>query len=565
MSNKYTIGIDFGTLSARAVLVDINSGEVLTDAVFEYPHGVMDASLPSGVALPPDFALQHPRDYLEAFEKTVSEVIGSSGVSPDDIIGIGIDFTTCTVIPVKADGTPLCFDEKFKNDPHSYAKLWKHHAAQPQADRLNEAAEKFAPQILERLGGKTSSEWLFPKIMEVLEKSPEVYENTAYFIEGGDFISWMLTGRQTRSYVFASYKALYLHDLGYPPKEMLRHLDLRLENVVEEKLTAPMVYTCEAAGCVDGLSKERFGAKSDAPWLKAGTAVACPEPDAHCAAPALGMKGSGDMFAIFGTSSNYMLISDEYKIIPGICGVVKDGLIPRYNAYESGLCCFGDHFAWATQNICTAEYREEAKARGISDIQLISEKAEALAPGESGIIALNWWNGNRNILVDASLSGMFLGMTLRTKPEEMFRAIVEANAFGTRVIIENFEKHGVTVDRMTAAGGITRKSPFVMQTLADILGKTLCVSGYLHSSALGSAIYASVAAKGHPSLKSAVAAMADPCDTVYRPRPEAKAVYDQLYKEYLTLHDYFGRGGNDVMKRLKKISSQAKEVRNERI
>ena len=558
MSNKYTIGIDFGTLSARAVLVDINSGKVVSDAVFEYPHGVMDTTLPSGLPLPADFALQHPKDYLDAFGNTVSEVIEKSGVSSDEIIGIGIDFTTCTLIPVKADGTPLCFDPEFENDPHAYAKLWKHHAAQPEADKLNEAAEKFAPHILERLGGKTSSEWLFPKVMEVLNKSPKVYDNTDYFIEAGDFIAWMLTGKQTRSYVFASYKALYMHDLGYPPKEMLRYLDPRLENVVEEKLTAPMVYTCEEAGRVDSLAKERFGIKADSPWLQTGTVVACPEPDAHAAAPALGMSESGDMFSIFGTSSNYMLISDEYTIIPGICGVVKDGLIPGFNAYEAGLCCFGDHFAWVTQNICPPEYREEAKALGMSDIQFISKKAEALSPGECGIIALNWWNGNRNILVDSSLSGMFLGMTLRSKPEDLFRAIVEANAFGTRVIIENFEKHGARVDRMTAAGGITRKSPFVMQTLADILGKTLCVSGYLHSSALGSAIYASVAAKGHPDLSSAIEAMADPCATEYHPRPEAKAVYDELYREYLTLHDYFGRGGNDVMKRLKKISSNSK-------
>jgi len=561
MSRKYTVGIDFGTLSVRAVLVEIYSGKVIADSVFEYPHAVMDVSLPSGKALPADFALQHPADYLEGFGKTVSDVIRLSGVSPDDIIGIGIDFTTCTLIPTKKDGTPLCFDERFKDEPHAYVKLWKHHASQPEADRLNEAAEKYAPHILERLGGKTSSEWLFPKVMEVLEKAPDVYDETAYFIDGGDFISWMLTGRQTRSYVLASYKALYLHDFGYPSKEMLRALSPKLENVVEEKLDAPMAYTCESVGVVDALSRERFGVPADAPWLNTGTVVACPEPDAHCAAPALGMSESGDMFAIFGTSSNYMLISDEYKIIPGICGVVKDGLIPGYNAYESGLCCFGDHFAWVTKNICNAEYREEARARGISDIQLISEKAEALSPGESGIIALNWWNGNRNILVDASLSGMFLGMTLRTRPEELFRAIVEANAFGTRVIIENFEKYGVKVERMTAAGGITRKSPFVMQTLADILGKTLCVSGYLHSSALGAAIYAAVASGGHTTLKKACAAMADPCETVYKPNPEAKAVYDKLYEEYLKLHDYFGRGGNDVMKHLKEISAEAKSAK----
>ena len=310
MSKKYTVGVDFGTLSARAVLVDIESGQVVCDSVFDYPHGVMDTALSSGLPLPDDFALQHPGDYLEAFGKTVSEVISVSGVSPVDIIGVGIDFTTCTLIPVKADGTPVCADTRFENDPHAYAKLWKHHAAQPEADRLNEAAEKFAPYILERLGGKTSSEWLFPKVMEVLEKSPDVYESTAHFIEGGDFISWMLTGKQTRCYVYASYKALYMHDKGYPPKNMLKYLNPRLENVVEEKLSAPFVYTGEAAGAVDALSRERFGVPSDAPWLRTGTIVACPEPDAHCAAPALGISKSGDMFAILGTSSNYMLLSD---------------------------------------------------------------------------------------------------------------------------------------------------------------------------------------------------------------------------------------------------------------
>lgn len=559
MDKKYTVGIDFGTLSARAVLVDIHSGHVVCDSVFDYPHGVMDVSLPSGLPLPADFALQHPKDYLEAFGYTVSEVIKKSSISPDDIISVGIDFTTCTLIPVKADGTPVCADERFKNEPHAYAKLWKHHAAQPEADKLNEAAEKFAPYILERLGGKTSSEWLFPKVMEVLEKAPDVYENTAYFIEAGDFISWMLTGRQTRSYVFASYKALYMHDKGYPPKDMLKYLDPRLENVVEEKLAAPFVYTGESAGVVDSLSRERFGVPKGSPWLKTGTVVACPEPDAHCAAPALGISKSGDMFAILGTSSNYMLVSDEYKIIPGICGVVKDGLIPGYNAYESGLCCFGDHFDWVVRNICPEEYSLEAKKRNISEMELMSEKAASLAPGECGLLALNWFNGNRNILVDSSLSGMFLGMTLRTRPEDMFRAIVEANAFGTRVIIENFEKHGAAVEHLAAAGGITAKSPFVMQTMADVLGKTLCVSGYVHSSALGAAIYASVAGGGHKGLSTAIAAMADPCDTVYVPDPEAKKIYDRLYEEYIKLHDYFGRGENDVMKHLKEISTYAKE------
>ena len=244
----------------------------------------------------------------------------------------------------------------------------------------------------------------------------------------------------------------------------------------------------------------------------------------------------------------------------GICGVVKDGLYPGFYAYEAGLCCFGDHFAWAVENVCPHHYHEKAQARGISDIQYLSELAEAQKPGESGVIALNWFNGNRNPLTNYALSGAFIGMTLLTKPEDLFRALVEANAFGTRLIIENFENNGVKVDRLTAAGGITFKSPFVMQTLADVLGKELYGASYLHSGSLASAIYASVAAGesegGYDDLADACKAMSDPCPRVFKPDAEAHAVYDVLYKEYLTLVDYFGRGANDVMKRLKKISSE---------
>ncbi len=564
LTSKYTIGVDFGTLSARAVLVDVKSGQVICDAVHEYRHGVIDSTLPlTGEALPADFALQDPADYIEAFRNVICGVLEKSGAPSESVIGLGIDFTCCTLIPVKADMTPVCFDREFAGNPHAYVKLWKHHAAQPYADKFNEAAAKFCPELLEQFGGKTSSEWLFPKVMEVLDKAPEVYERADYFMEAGDYLTWLLTGKQTRSYAFAAYKVLYHHEKGYVSKELLRSLDPRLENLAETKLNAPMVYTGEVAGYVDELARERFDVSPEQPWLKTGIAISCPEPDAHTAAAALNASHDGDMFAILGTSSNYMLISKDFKIIPGICGVVKDGLYPGFYAYESGLCCFGDHFAWAVNNVCPPEYHAEAQRLGVSDVQYISEKAAKLAPGESGVIALNWFNGNRNPLVDAALSGAFVGLTLQTKPEDIFRALVEANAFGTRLIIETFEKEGVSVERMTAAGGITFKSPFVMQLLADVLGKELHVSSYLHSSALSSAIYAAVAAGsdagGYDLLEDACNAMSDPCPNVYRPNPEAHEAYNRLYEEYLLLVDYFGRGANDVMKRLRAISSEAKE------
>lgn len=560
-SKKYTIGVDFGTLSARAVLVDVQSGEVACDAVSEYRHGVIDRTLPkTGEALPKDFALQDPADYIESFRSAVSGVIKTSGVDSEDIIGVGIDFTCCTLIPIKSDGTPLCFLDEFADEPHAYVKLWKHHAAQGHADRFNEIAEKICPELLERFGGKVSPEWLFPKAMEIIDRAPEVYENADYLVEAGDYITYLLTGKLTRGYAFAAYKTLYHHETGYPSKKILAAIDPRLENIVETKLGGPIIHTAQKAGNVDTLSRERFGVAPDEPWLPSGIAVSCPLPDAHSVAAALNASHDGDMFAIFGTSSNYMLASSKYQIIDGICGVVKDGLYPGFYAYESGLCCFGDHFAWAVENICPARYHEEAERLGVSDIQYLSDKAAKKAPGESGVIALNWFNGNRNPLTDYSLSGAFIGMTLATKPEDLFRALVEANAFGTRLIIENFEDHGVKVERMTAAGGITFKSPFVMQTLADVLGKELHGSSYLHSGALSSAIYAAVsagrAAGGYDELSDACAAMSDPCPRVFVPNMRAHKIYNEIYREYITLVDYFGRGANDVMKRLRKISSE---------
>ena len=563
-NTKYTIGVDFGTLSARAVLVDVKDGRAICDSVFEYTHGVMDKVLAkTNEPLPHSFALQDAADYIEAFRNTVVDILCRSDVCTDDIIGVSVDFTSCTLLPVNKDAVPLSFDEKYSSNPHAYVKLWKHHAAQPYADRFNEIASVHAPEILARFGGKMSPEWLFPKVMEVLDKAPEIYDAADYFIEGGDFITWLLTGKQTRGYTFAAYKSAFHHELGYPKKDFLSLLDERLTDIAETKLNAPMVFTGESAGEVSPLSRERFGVSPDSPWLPSGIAVACPQPDGHTVAAALNASHDGDMFFILGTSACFMLISNEYKLIPGICGVAKDGLYPGFAAYESGLCCFGDHFDWAVKNICPAKYSEEARSLSLSDIAYISKKAESVAPGANGVIALNWFNGNRNPLADYFLSGAFIGMTLATKPEDLFRALVEANAFGTRLIIENFEKHGIPVGNITAAGGITFKSPFIMQVLADVLGKEIRTSSQLHSSSLAGAIYAAVAAGekagGYDKLCDACAAMSDPCPTVYKPDPKAHEIYNKLYDEYCGLVDYFGKGDNEIMRRLRRIGELSKE------
>lgn len=554
--SKYTIGIDFGTLSGRAVLVDIRDGREITDCVMDYPHAVMSETLAAtGEKLPANYALQDPHDYLQVLDRVIPAVIRQSGIAPEDIIGLGVDFTCCTCLPVRADGTPLCFSDEFSSNKHAYVKLWKHHAAQPYADRFNDLAAARGEKFLDDFGGKVSSEWMFAKLMEMLEEAPEVYDACTYVVEAGDWINWQLTGELTRGYLFAAYKTEYLMDRGgYPSPDFLAALNPRLRDVADTKLAGKMVFIGDCAGRISAAAAKRWG-------LCEGTAVSTAMPDAHVASPALNQCKDGDMFGILGTSACFMLIDREYRKVPGICGAVKDGLVPGFYGYEAGLCCLGDHFAWAANNLMTPEYVKEAEERGMAPLKLLIEKASRQAPGAHGLIALNWFNGNRNILVNTDLSGAFIGMTLRTKPEDMLRALIEATAYGTRVIIENYRAHGVEVKSFVAGGGIARKDPFTMQLYADVLGLDIRIAGSTQIPALASAIYAAKAAGaavgGYDSLEEASAAMNSVSEQVYHPDPKAAAVYDKLYAEYLTLYDYFGRGGNDIMKRLRDIAADA--------
>ncbi len=550
---KYVIGVDFGTLSGRALLVNVETGEELSTAVYEYPHAVMDEALPSGKELPPDWALQHPQDYLDVFAHTIPAVLKEAGVSAEDVIGVGIDFTACTLLPVKADGTPLCFLEQYKDEPHAYIKLWKHHAAQDKANKLNEIAERTGQKWLSRYGGKISSEWAFPKIWQTLDEAPHIYQEADYFIEAADWVIWQLTGVQTRNSCTAGYKAIWHKKEGYPEKEFFKALDPRLENVVEDKLNCPVSPLGSKAGEITEKAASLTG-------LKPGTAVAVANVDAHVTVPAVKIDGPGKMLAIMGTSTCHILLGTKEQTVPGMCGVVEDGVCPGYFGYEAGQSCVGDHFAWFVENCVSAEYYEAAKAEGLNIHQYLTKKAEQLKVGESGLLALDWWNGNRSVLVDVDLTGLMLGMTLQTKPEEMYRALIEATAYGTRKIIETFRENGVPVEEFYASGGISYKNPMAMQIYADIIKLPIKIGGSAQGPALGSAIFAAVAAGsergGYDDVFEAARIMGKLRDTVYYPSPANSEVYDKLYKEYSILHDYFGRGANDVMKRLKEIKKE---------
>ena len=552
--SKYTIGIDYGTLSGRAVLVDVATGAQIASATFDYPHAVMDEALPGGKKLGHDWALQHPQDYVDVLTHTIPQVLRDSGVSPQDVIGLGTDFTACTVLPVKGDGTPLCLLPEFADHPHAYVKLWKHHAAQDKANRLNEIAAGRGEKWLNNYGGKISSEWLFPKLWQVLEEAPEVYAAMDAFVEAADWIVWQLTGVQTRNSCCAGYKAMYNKTTGYPDKAFFKALDPRMENVIAEKLACPVTPLGQKAGELTPAMAAKLG-------LKPGTAVSIGNVDAHVCVPAVGIAAPGQMLTIMGTSTCHMMMGTQEHQVPGMCGVVQDGIMPGFAGYEAGQSCVGDHFAWFVDNCCPASVLEEAKAKGMNAHQYLTELAQAQKPGQHGLVALDWWNGNRSVLVDVDLTGMILGMTLQTKPEDIYRALIEATAYGTRMIIENYRENGVAVEAFFASGGISQKNPMLMQIYADVLNMDIKIAGSAQGPALGSAIFAAVAAGkaagGYENVFEAARDMGKVKDTVYHPNAENAKVYDKLFAEYRTLHDYFGRGANDVMKRLKAIKAQA--------
>lgn len=553
----YTVGVDFGTQSGRAVLVEVGTGREVATAVKAYPHGVIDDVLPDGVTkLEEDWALQHPADYLEVLQTTIPELLQQSGVSKDDVIGIGIDFTSCTMLPVDADGTPLCMTEAFRHNPHSYVKLWKHHAAQDEANRLNAIAEERGEAFLQRYGGKISSEWLIPKIWQILNEAPDVYEASAHMLEAGDWVVSQLTGVIKRNSCATGYKAIWHKHEGYPSREFFKALDPRLEHVVEDKLSETIYPIGTKAGEITEEAAKLTG-------LNPGTAVAVANVDAHVSVPAVGITEPGKLLMIMGTSTCHVLLGKDEKVVPGMCGVVEDGVIPGYFGYEAGQACVGDHFEWLIKNAVPEHYMQEAEAKGIGIHQLLTEKASRLSVGESGLLALDWWNGNRSTLVDADLTGLLIGATLWTKPEDIYRALMEATAYGTRMIVETFREAGVPVNEVYACGGIAEKNPLMMQIYADVLNMEIKISASPQAPALGAAMFGAVAAGkergGYDSITEAAQDMAKLKDEVFRPQPEHVPVYDQLYREYATLYDYFGRGSNDVMKTLKRLKREASE------
>lgn len=552
---KYAIGVDFGTESGRAVLVDVANGKELATAVYPYKNGVIDEKLPgTNIRLEPDWALQDPEDYIRTFKTTVPAVMKQSGVDPADVIGVGIDFTACTMLPVKADGTPLAMLPEFRKNPHAWVKLWKHHAAQPEADKINATARELGEAWLDRYGGKISSEWFFSKTLQILDEAPEIYREADRLIEAADWVVWQLTGQETRNSCTAGYKAMWHKRAGFPRSAYFATLDSRLERVIDEKMTRDILPIGARAGELTEQAVRWTG-------LKPGTAVAVANVDAHVSVPASTVIEPGRMVMVMGTSTCHMVLGQEEHIVPGMCGYVEDGIIPGYFGYEAGQSGVGDVFAWFVENAVPPEYHTLAKKRKQDLHQTLEAEAARLAVGESGLLALDWLNGNRSTLVDVDLSGMIVGLTLATKAPEIYRALVEATAYGTRVIIEALASNGVPVNEIVACGGLPEKNNLLMQIYADVTGREFKISASQQTPALGSAMFGAVAAGkaagGYDSIFDAAQKMARLKKETYRPIPANQKVYDTLYRDYVRLYDYFGRGENNVMKTLRHIRADA--------
>ena len=541
------IGLDFGTASVRAVVVETATGALRGSAVADYPHGVIDASLPgSGQTLGVDWALQHPGDYLVAMETAVRGAVAAAAVDPVAIVGIGVDFTSCTILPADRAGQPLCLRPDLAGHPHAWVKLWKHHAAQPQADRINAVAAERGEPFLANYGGRTSSEWLVAKTLQILEDDPAVYEAAEAVVEGGDWVVWQLTGTLVRNACAAGYKGFWTREHGFPSSGFFAALDPRLADL-RGRLPGTITPPGRPAGTLTASMARRLG-------LLPNTAVGAAIIDAHSAVPAAGVVTPGRMVMVMGTSTCHMLLADRHAPVEGIGGIVWDGIVEGYYGYEAGQAAVGDIFNWFVRQ--TGAPGEA----GAAAFEWLEREAAAVEAGGHGLVALDWWNGNRSVLANADLTGLLVGLTLSTTRGEIYRSLMEATGYGTRRILDAFEGQRIPVTELIAVGGLAERSPLLLQIYADVTRRPIRIAS-ADACALGAAMLGAVAAGeargGHRSLLEAAACMTRLAAAQVEPDERASRVYDELYREYLALHDYFGRGGSDVMIRLRRLHRTA--------
>ena len=553
---QYSIGLDYGTSSVRGLLVDVSSGEELASSVFPYPHGK------AGILLDerdPDVARQHPQDYLDGAQSVIKGVLDQAssrpGFAPDQVIGLGVDTTGSTPIPVDAAGTPLALKPEFEGNLAALVYLWKDHTGHAEAAEITALAAKMRPQYLLKCGGIYSAEWYWSKVLRCLRAAPGVFEAAYTWVEHSDWLPAVLSGEThpdhlKRDICAAGHKAMFHPEWGgYPDEEFLTALDPRL---VRLRRTLPdhAFHVGEVAGTLSAEWAERTG-------LPVGIPISVGAFDAHLGGVGSGIK-PGVLVKNIGTSTCDMMVAplgSDLADIPGLCGIVPESILPGFYGLEAGQSAVGDIFNWFVSGIQPAGMGHEE----------LTEGASKLLPGESGLLALDWHNGNRTVLVNQRLTGGIIGLTLQTTPADMYRAWIEATAFGSRVIMERFEEYGQKVETIINCGGISVKNPLVMQIYADVMGRPIAISRSAQTAALGSAIAGAVAAGAYPSFAKATDAMTALNPRIFQPNPSNQAVYNRLYALYHRVHDAFGVKGtqddlSDVMKQILAIRDEVRHV-----
>ncbi len=532
-ASRIVLGLDFGTESVRALLIDLQGTEI-GSATVQYEHGQIIERLPgsaessskSNQLLPHKYALQHPLDWVESAAKATKAAKRKAKVEANSIIGIGVDFTSCTMLPTKSDSTPLCLLSEFAGVPLAWPKLWKHHGAQKQTDRINSVARARNELFLKRYGGIIGLEWFFPKMLETLEEAPKVYQAADVFLEAGDWFVWQLVGGPAaelpRSTCQAGYKGMWNATDGYPSEAFLKAVNPKFANVVKEKMPGRLLPPGVAAGgLVDAMAK-KFG-------LRPQTPVSAAIIDAHAGVPGAGASAPATLVMVMGTSSCHMLNSDQDRMVPGVAGVVKDGILPGFYGYETGQAAVGDAFDWLR------------KLTGQSDFDQLSREAAQIPPGSEGVLCVDWFNGCRTPLMDGSLHGAFTGLALHHRPAHLYRSLLEASALGLRWIVELLRDGGVPVKKFVATGGLPHHNPLVVQVYADVLGESIQVHPSKHGSALGAAILGALAAEAFSSPAAAIRAMSTPqpgSAAIYKPNRDHRKQYKTLYQNYRTVGEF---------------------------
>lgn len=532
---KLSLGLDFGTESVRALLVDLEGREHAV-GIAKYRHGQITGSLPGEVEpepLPPDHAFQHPGDWMESAAEATQQALRDAGADGQSVIGVGVDFTSCTMLPVFADGTPLCLSPDFSKSPQAWPKLWKHHGAASQAERLTAVARERGEGFLKRYGGVIGLEWLFPKILETLEISPGVYQAADVWLEAGDWLVWQLTGGDAtelaRSTCQAGYKGMWSAEDGFPSREYFAAVHPGLAEVVQEKLHGRLVAPGVRAGDLTETAAEKLG-------LAAGTPVSAAIIDAHAGVPGAGAGEPGTLVMVMGTSSCHMLNSTVCRDIPGVAGIVKDGILPGYFGYETGQAAVGDALDWLR------------RLAGEPDFKKLGDEAASIPAGSDGVLCVDWLNGCRTPLMDPHVKGAFTGLALHHRPAHLYRALMEASACGLRWIIEDLRAGGVPVERFIATGGLPHHNPLIVRIYADLLGEPVMVHPGKQGPALGAAILGALAAGAFASPAAAIHAMAavpEEKAVVFEPDRGSHKRQDKLYQEYRSLASHLSRTNPD--------------------